>query len=174
MTTAERILAAAERRVRAAGYNGFSFRDLAEDVGIKSASVHHHFPTKAALVARLAAEYTERFLRAVEDAPPGAARIEAYRRQFRASLEQDRQMCLCGMLGSESLGLPEPVILETRRFFEQTVAHLSEGLATTPEASRARAIALIARLEGALIVARALDDLTAYDTAVAGLQESIY
>ncbi|MEL6281088.1 MAG: helix-turn-helix domain-containing protein, partial [Pseudomonadota bacterium] len=95
MKTAEKIMAAAERRVRAAGYNGFSFRDLAEDVGIKSASVHHHFPTKEGLVAKLAAAYTERFMEAVAEAPAGAARIAAYQRAFRASLEADRQMCLC-------------------------------------------------------------------------------
>src|SRR3712207_8206920 len=44
--TAERIMDAAERRIRAAGYGGFSFRELAAEVGVKSASVHHHFPTK--------------------------------------------------------------------------------------------------------------------------------
>jgi TetR/AcrR family transcriptional repressor of nem operon len=30
--------------MRHAGYGGFSFRDLAAEIGIKSASVHHHFP----------------------------------------------------------------------------------------------------------------------------------
>ena len=49
--TVEAIMDAAERRIRELGYNGFSFRDIAADVGIKSASVHHHFPTKPALAA---------------------------------------------------------------------------------------------------------------------------
>src|SRR6478752_8675700 len=35
----------AESHMRVAGYAGFSFRDLAAEIGIKSASVHHHFPT---------------------------------------------------------------------------------------------------------------------------------
>ncbi|MEL7349195.1 MAG: helix-turn-helix domain-containing protein [Pseudomonadota bacterium] len=173
MKTAEKIMAAAERRVRAAGYNGFSFRDLAEDVGIKSASVHHHFPTKEALVAKLAAAYTERFMEAVAEAPAGAARIAAYQHAFRASLEADRQMCLCGMLGAESMGLPQPVVLETKRFFERTIEHLSEGLDGDATKARAKAIALLARLEGALILARALDDLSAFDTAVRYLEKAI-
>ena len=47
--TAERLMDLAEARIREAGYRGFSFRDLAAEIGIKSASVHHHFPTKAGM-----------------------------------------------------------------------------------------------------------------------------
>lgn len=42
----EKILAAAEKRVRHVGYNAVSFRDLAADVGVKSSSVHYHFLKK--------------------------------------------------------------------------------------------------------------------------------
>lgn len=38
--TAERLMDLAEARIRQAGYRGFSFRDLAAEIGIKSASVH--------------------------------------------------------------------------------------------------------------------------------------
>ena len=56
----EQILDAAEKRARMAGYHGFSFRDVAEDVGIKSSSVHYHFPTKGDLCEALARRYTVR------------------------------------------------------------------------------------------------------------------
>ncbi|HTV36640.1 MAG TPA: TetR family transcriptional regulator [Xanthobacteraceae bacterium] len=36
----------AEGHMRNAGYGGFSFRHLAAEIGIESASVHHHFPPK--------------------------------------------------------------------------------------------------------------------------------
>jgi TetR/AcrR family transcriptional repressor of nem operon len=42
----------AEARMREAGYHGFSFR-IGAEAGITSASVHHHFPTKAAMVAAI-------------------------------------------------------------------------------------------------------------------------
>jgi len=41
--TAERLMDLAEAHIRNAGYAGFSFRALAAEIGIKSASVHHHF-----------------------------------------------------------------------------------------------------------------------------------
>ena len=37
-----------------AGYGGFSFHDVAVEIGIKNASVHHHFPTKATMAAAVA------------------------------------------------------------------------------------------------------------------------
>ena len=52
--TAERLMDLAEAHIRDRGYAGFSFRDLAAEVGIKSASVHHHFPTKAKMAAVVA------------------------------------------------------------------------------------------------------------------------
>ena len=48
---AEEILEVAERHMRAGGFDAVSFRDIAAEVGIKSASVHYHFPQKADLGA---------------------------------------------------------------------------------------------------------------------------
>src|SRR6201996_9573655 len=59
------IMDAAERRIQLGGFGGFSFREIAADVGIKSSSVHYHFPTKedlAAAVIRRWAEYTSEFI----------------------------------------------------------------------------------------------------------------
>ena len=56
---------AAERRMQLGGFGGFSFREIAADVGIKSSSVHYHFPTKedlAAAVIRRWAEETSKFI----------------------------------------------------------------------------------------------------------------
>src|ERR1700732_273229 len=59
------IMDAAERRMQLGGFGGFSFREIAADVGIKSSSVHYHFPTKedlaAAVLWRWAAE-TSKFV----------------------------------------------------------------------------------------------------------------
>jgi TetR/AcrR family transcriptional repressor of nem operon len=60
-TMKDKILDAAEKRVRGAGFSAMSFRDLASDVGIKSASVHYHFPTKPDLGEALVDRYTSQF-----------------------------------------------------------------------------------------------------------------
>jgi TetR/AcrR family transcriptional repressor of nem operon len=43
----EAILAATRLSAQAHGYIGLNFRDLAAQVGIKAASIYHHFPSKA-------------------------------------------------------------------------------------------------------------------------------
>ena len=58
--TAERLMELAEARIRGAGYRGFSLRDLAAEIGIKSAGVRHHFPIGAGVA--VARRYRERFL----------------------------------------------------------------------------------------------------------------
>ena len=47
------------RIAQAHGYGGLNFRDLADDVGIKAASIYHHFPSKADLGAAVARRYWE-------------------------------------------------------------------------------------------------------------------
>ena len=46
MDSAKQILDIAERRMRQTGYNAVSYRDIAAEMGIKSASLHYHFPKK--------------------------------------------------------------------------------------------------------------------------------
>lgn len=47
--TREALLEAAAARLQTVGWASFSFRDLAEQVGIRAPSIHYHFPTKADL-----------------------------------------------------------------------------------------------------------------------------
>ena len=88
--TAERLMDLAEAHIRNAGYGGFSFRDLAAEIGIKSASVHHHFPTKATMAAAVARRYGDRFLATVARRPNESAgdAISVYRSAFREALHR--------------------------------------------------------------------------------------
>lgn len=168
--TVEAIMDAAERRIREFGYNGFSFRDLATDVGIKSASVHHHFPTKPALAVAVARRYCDRFDTAVaQERAGGASAVTAWRTVFRRSLHEDGRMCLCGVLGAEAGGLPPEVVAEARRFFERGVAELAAASDLGGIQARRAGLQILATLEGAMLLARALGDDAAFDQAAAHL-----
>lgn len=47
--TALEIIEAAQELAQTRGYNGFSYQDIAERVGIRTASIHYHFPSKGDL-----------------------------------------------------------------------------------------------------------------------------
>lgn len=163
MSTAEAILDAAERRIRERGYNGFSFRDLAADVGIKSASVHHHFATKERLAATVARRYADRFLETVAG-EPAATRVGAYRAVFRRALVEDGRMCLCGVLAAEVGGLPPEVAAEARAFFERCLQDLDQWAEPGGGAVRMMAV-----LEGAMLLARTFGDVAVFERATSEL-----
>jgi len=163
MTKKEALLKAAEDKVRLGGYNNFSFRELANEVGIKSASVHYHFPTKADLGAEVAHQYTNSFLEALGD--PNALKakginpIDVYTQLFRSSLLTDDKMCLCGLLGAQSESLPDKVRIEVKRFFNQNLAWLQAAhIANGKDNPSQAAIVTISLLEGAMMISKALND----------------
>lgn len=157
------ILDVAEQRIRAQGYSGFSFREIASDVGIKSASVHYHFPTKPDLAAAVAKRYRERFSTALEtEEQRGTARVEAWRALFHAALKRDGLMCLCGILAVEGASLPDQVAREARAFLEFGITSLNE--VRPGEGAR-----ILSQLEGAMLIARSAGDPSVFAQATEDL-----
>jgi TetR/AcrR family transcriptional repressor of nem operon len=162
-TKREEILDVAEAMIRNVGFNGFSTRDVASAVGIKSASVHYHFPTKADMGAAVTERYTDRFLEELGD--PGRFNdapevVALYVNAFRETLIRDDKLCLCAVLGAELGGLPLEVGSHTRVFFDRNLAWLKKALAGSSKMSISEASAfsvhILAALEGGTILSKAL------------------
>lgn len=176
-STVDKILDLAELQVRAGGYNSFSFREISKEIGIKSASIHYHFPTKADLGVAIATRYTERFSVKLADilAEHGTAlaRLTAYIDLFRQSLLCDQKMCLCGQLASESEVLPDPIRVATQQFFVQNLQWLRlyvfEAAGLEAPVAEQRAAGLLASLEGALLMAKVLNDNAVFEQVNANL-----
>lgn len=166
---------AARSAVQARGYNALSFRELAKDVGVKSASVHYHFPTKGNLGAALARDYTEQgriYLEALATRPEIGARMDGYVAIFRQALEDDNRMCLCGIMAAEQHDLPPEVRAEVDRFTDVNVAWIHAQLVNANPAVPGdmigeRALAIFAAIEGAQLVARGRCDISIYDRTIA-------
>jgi TetR/AcrR family transcriptional repressor of nem operon len=167
--TAERLLDLAEAHMRNSGYGGFSFRELAAEVGIKSASVHHHFRTKASMAAAVARRYGDRFFAAVARRPEESAddAVSAYLLAFRSALKQDGLMCLFGVLGAEAGVLTPEIAEEIETFFRRCIDDLSKRIGGP--AAEERAFHVMATLEGGMMLARAYRSIEAFDQAVASL-----
>lgn len=170
--TAERLMDLAEARIRHRGYGGFSFRELAAEIGIKSASVHHHFPTKAAMAAAVVRRYGDRFLAAVAAQPNESAEdaIAAYRVAFREALDRDGRMCVCGVLGAEVGVLSPDVTEEVLSFFRRCIDDLSRRIGGSN--AEARAFHVMATLEGGSMLARVYGNIEAFDQAAVGLVQA--
>jgi TetR/AcrR family transcriptional repressor of nem operon len=141
-------------------------------VGIKNASVHYHFPTKGDLGAALARQYSDEaqaFLNCLPlDRDSAAQTMKTYTDAFRAALERDNRMCLCGIMIAERDELPEMVRGEVDRFTEINIQWLKSFLeALTPKAEASevmdRAVAIFSAVEGAQLIARGCADVAVFD-----------
>jgi len=180
-STSDDILACARSLIVAGGYNGFSYADIAEVVGIRKASIHHHFPSKVDLVRTLVARYRQ-------EAEAGMANLEL---QMPDPLEQLRfyigyweacimdasaPFCVCALLASQLPVLPEEIGLEVRAHFRSLSAWLASLLERGAQLGRfqlantacAEAEAFMATVHGAMLSARAYGDPKMFG-AVTGL-----
>jgi TetR/AcrR family transcriptional repressor of nem operon len=148
----EKILIAATKIAQAHGYNGLNFRDLAEDVGIKAASIYYYFPSKSDLAAAVAKRYWENAATALETLLVGSSdpvnALRRYPETFRWALENENRMS----------------------FADVNVAWLSKvlsaGKVVSPKKSEPRARAIFAAVGGAQLMARSRADITLYDAVI--------
>jgi len=173
--TATAILDIAERLVQRRGFNGFSYADIAAELGITKASLHYHFPGKAELGESLMTRYASRFAEALAEIDarvvPAADKLRAYCGIYRAVLSEHR-MCLCGMLAAEYETLPDPMRHAVVAFLD----HNQEWLLALLEGGRAArslrffdtadqaARSIVAALEGAMLVSRPYGDTAVLDS----------
>ena len=176
----EAILVAAREAAMTYGYGGINFRDLAEAVGIKAASINYYFANKAILGEAVARRYWEDIARDLEAISANAeSPIEALRQYpgiFRLSLERNNRMCLSSFMATEYDALPEQVLKEVQAFADVNTAWLCEQLVAAklvkPKDSETRARAIYAAVAGAQIIARSRSDINLFDSLVRSYQEA--
>jgi TetR/AcrR family transcriptional repressor of nem operon len=182
--TATRMLDVAERLVQVRGFNGFSYADIAAELGISKASLHYHFAGKAELGEALIERYAARFLEALGEIDgsdtEAPAKLEAYAEIY-ARVLRDRRMCLCGMLAAEYDTLPPPMRDAILGFFDENESWLAEVLEQGREegslqldgSARVEARTIVSGLEGALLVARPYGDVARFDAAATRLLKGL-
>lgn len=180
--TIENILDVATELVQTRGYSAISYHDIAERLGLRKASIHYHFPSKADLGTAIIERYRDSF-EAILDAvlaDPKMDTLEALRRYcepFRVVVETRDRVCLCAALAGEILAMPEGMQVAVEAFFSThqrwITAILSRGMTRgdivlrAPAASTARMI--FSSLQGAVLVSRAIHDTTQLDDTIAAI-----
>lgn len=185
MDRKRQILDTAERLVRTRGYDGFSYGDLEAAIGIRKASIHHHFPSKAGLGLALAARYRGRVierLNAIAARRTRAAdRLAEYLDLYREALAGGQQLCLCIALGAERDSLAPDTLAQLDAFNAESLAWLTQMFdlarkdASISQAGEPglEAAATLALVDGAQLIARTAGDVLKFDLAVALLKARI-
>lgn len=176
-STADDILACARTLIIAGGYNGFSYADIADVVGIRKPSIHHHFASKVDLVRTLVSRYREEAtagLAAIErNVADPAEQLRSYIAYWEACIKDaTAPFCVCALLASELPILPEEVALEVRAHFRALASWLTsvmdrgkrQGRLQLASTTRIEAEGFMATVHGAMLSARAYGDPKMFGT----------
>jgi len=168
--TMSAILDVAQDLLQTRGYNGFSIKDLAHRVDIRTSSIHYYFPTKADLCRALISRHRQRVACVLaeidEQSRDPRTKLERFAYIFQSTIEVGNRMCPYGMLAADSETLDPQNCAELRASFDDLEHWLRRVLL---EGRKAGAIAyagsaqqearfVLSTLEGAMLVARTYED----------------
>lgn len=157
------------------GYEGASLSLISAATGLGKGSLYHFFrggkeEMARAVLAEIDAWFEQHVFAVLRDAPPEdgiAAMLDTVEDYFRSG----RRVCL---VGAFALGdARDRFAREVGGYFARWVKALSSALVRggrDPEAATARAEEIVAEIQGAIVLARALDDPGAFARALARLR----
>jgi TetR/AcrR family transcriptional repressor of nem operon len=163
------IMDVAQELIQRGGVNAMSYQHISDAIGIRKASIHHHFPTKDSLIEAVLQRYAVYFFRLVDDIFESKldpeAKLRKYAGLFEATLCEGKKdkACLFGMLGAELSTLGSPSVAGVRKFYRENEARLARVLDEGREKGQFRfkgeakvaAAMIFALLEGGALMARA-------------------
>ncbi|MFM2090674.1 MAG: hypothetical protein RLZZ127_1163 [Planctomycetota bacterium] len=169
--TRQALLTVALDRIETVGFCAFSYRDLAEQVGIRTPSIHYHFPTKGdlgvAVIRHAEVEHRSRWEALEREHPDLRDRYRAMIAQAKDfALAKDR-MCVFGSLLSDYASLPPEMQGELARIESEYLALHARWLDAGRRAGQlyfpgepaAMAALILCTFQGVLMQHRACRDL---------------
>lgn len=181
-STADDIMTCARTLIVAGGYSGFSYADIANVVGIRKPSIHHHFPTKAGLVRAVVIRYRQQTRAGLDHIetqnPDPVAQLQAYTAYWEACIANASvPFCVCALLAAELPVLPAEIAAEVRAYFRMLSAWIASVIERGAKADRIRIVhpphvegeAFMATVHGAMLSARAYGDPQVFSLITAPL-----
>lgn len=169
--TVQQIVDEACRLIMTRGYNGFSYADIADTVGIRKASIHHHFAGKSDL-ARAVVEESRAIIHAQTEAlaaadPEADSALRAYTGYWeRCIADNSAPFCVAAMLAAELPSLPEDLAMAVRGHFAELREWLTrllalgvrQGSVSLARSPAEEADAFMSAVYGAMLSARAFGE----------------
>jgi len=130
-TVREQLLDHAQALLMTRGYNGFSYRDLSELVGVKTSSIHYYFPSKDDLVLEAVNTYSADVMSsiyAIDSSATAEKKLDRYVKLIGKLLGDGNRICLCGMLAADIATLNEDIRRAVQAFFKANESWLAKIL----------------------------------------------
>jgi TetR/AcrR family transcriptional regulator, transcriptional repressor for nem operon len=150
----ERVVAKAAELFRARGFDGVGVAELMRAAGFTHGGFYNHFPTKEALSAEALTRAFDQMAQVRSRTADLAEVVRGYLSQ--ASRKAPAKSCPAAALAGDAARQPEPV----REAFAAGLEGMIESFSAQLDGPdpRARAVALLAKMAGGLMLARAVPD----------------
>ena len=180
----ERILDAAEKLVQDRGLSAVSFQDLANEVGLRKASIFHHFQNKEAialaLIDRCGSKHGPQYEAVVQSEATAPQKLQQIAAIFETGLKKKRP-CLIAALGGGLNTLPDKAAKELGKTANAAITRFalifeqgsSEGTLDYQGTAADAAMAFFAMLQGLQVLARTSGNVRTFKTAAATYIDSI-
>ena len=181
MTTQQKLIDSARHLIQTRGYNGFSYADVAEEVQVRKASIHHHFPAKSDLAKAVVEQSRAVIVEQTRQLGDGAFDPDAQLRMYTGYWEKciadaSAPFCVAGILATELPTLPADLAQEVRAHFRDLSNWLEIVMTRGAQlgrfqlqgSARQEAEAFMAMVYGAMLAARAYGDAKVFSDIVAG------
>ncbi|CAN5907562.1 TetR family transcriptional regulator [soil metagenome] len=151
----DRVVTTAAKLFRERGFDGVAVGDLMKAAGFTHGGFYNHFKSKD----ELSAQALDQAFRQMDDHRAAVENLDDLISQYlsEAARRAPGRTCPAAALGGDVARQGEPVKQVFAEGFERMVASMAQRLPEGPEA-RAQAIALLARMAGALALARAMPE----------------
>jgi TetR/AcrR family transcriptional repressor of nem operon len=168
--TQERIMEVAQQLVQRRGFHAFSYRDIASEVGVKTASIHYYFPSKGdlaeALLARIRGMFEEALQQIDAETSEPLEKLRRFAGIFQDTFGDGDRLCPFCMLAMGQETVPAAVREQAKDFWRRGEEWLSNVIASGVEQGALRlqgdvertARTLVAAFEGAMVTARTFEE----------------
>jgi TetR/AcrR family transcriptional repressor of nem operon len=176
--TRVRIVAAASRIARAQGFSGAAVGRVMAAAGLTHGGFYAHFQDKWALMEEaLHAAFDEAEANLLGDLDGATGeevlRIGARRYLTAAHVEHPHSGCAIPSLGGEVARAPSGTRAVFRERFERLIERQAAQMGGDPASARRRAIGALAKWAGALLLARAVGDISLRDEILSVAREEM-
>jgi TetR/AcrR family transcriptional repressor of nem operon len=161
------ILELATELIQTKGYSAFSYQDLSDRLGIRKASIHHHYPTKEDLGKAVLAHYMERAKKNLQVVAQTSddpwQRLDGFFELVRGTQQEGDRICCIGSVYAALTVVPQEIGETASHLAQFIVSWLSEVLGDGKKEGsmafngkpEAQALAVFCAMQGALQMDRA-------------------
>lgn len=162
---------------RQEGYNGASMSRIAEATGLQKGSLYHHYPNgkvdmATAALQAIGEEYKSATKSAFQPNIPIRKQLEAWAEGINRFYSKGKSNCILGAMtmsgGKSECG---DMLKEAFQNWISSLTIILESTGIDKTIASHRAFEAIERIQGALIVARALDDTSNFDRLIKQLPD---